>query len=172
MHGDSFVILMIVFGMFMVMRRRGFGPWAHMHSRMEQEIAELRAEQRNLPAQGGPTLDQVQLLEDRVRVLERIVTDQNYGLARDIEGGLEICPSGTVDVAGDQLRDVVPAVHHDEHRRIRGRETATNIEVTGILGPSRGNAPVDPAESVARREAVDVAEVPAVTGLGRIVAAR
>jgi hypothetical protein len=85
MHGDSFVILMIVFGMFLVMRRRGFGPWAHMHSRMEQEIAELRAEQRNLPAQGGPTLDQVQLLEDRVRVLERIVTDQNYGLARDIE---------------------------------------------------------------------------------------
>ena len=84
MHGDSFVILMIVFGMFMVMRRRGFGPWAHMHSRMEQEIAELRAEKTALP-RNVPTLDQVQMLEDRVRVLERIVTDQNYSLARDIE---------------------------------------------------------------------------------------
>ena len=84
MHGDSFVLLMIMFGMFMVMRRRGFGPWAHMHSRMEQEIAELRAEKTALP-RNVPTLDQVQMLEDRVRVLERIVTDQNYSLARDIE---------------------------------------------------------------------------------------
>ena len=83
MHGDSFVILMIMFGLFMVMRRRGFGPWAHMQRRMEQEIAELRAE-RETP-QRGPTVDQVQMLEDRVRVLERIVTDQNYGLAREIE---------------------------------------------------------------------------------------
>jgi hypothetical protein len=83
MHGDSFVILMIVFVMFMVMRRRGFGPWTQMHHRMEQEIAELRAE-RDAP-QRGPTIDQVQMLEDRVRVLERIVTDQNYSLARDIE---------------------------------------------------------------------------------------
>ena len=63
MHGDSFVILMIVFVMFMVMRRRGFGPWTQMHHRMEQEIAELRAE-RDAP-QRGPTIDQVQMLEDR-----------------------------------------------------------------------------------------------------------
>lgn len=83
MHPDSFVILMIVLGMFMVMRRRGFGPFG----RLEQQIAELRAEQRQqqqIP-QRGPTHDQVQMLEDRVRVLERIVTDQNYSLARDIE---------------------------------------------------------------------------------------
>jgi hypothetical protein len=85
MHGDSFVILMIVFGLFMVMRRRGFGPWGLAQQRMEQEIAELRAEQKSLAPQRGPTTDQVQMLEDRVRVLERIVTDQNYSLARDIE---------------------------------------------------------------------------------------
>ena len=85
MHGDFIVILVLMIGMFAIMRRRGFGPWGHMQQRMEQEIAELRAEQRNLPPQRGASLDQVQLLEDRVRVLERIVTDQNYGLAREIE---------------------------------------------------------------------------------------
>jgi hypothetical protein len=83
MHGDSFVILMIVFGMFMVMRRRGFGPFG----RLEQQICELRDQQKQqqIAPQRGPTADQVQMLEDRVRVLERIVTDQNYSLARDIE---------------------------------------------------------------------------------------
>jgi len=86
MHDPSgLFILLFIFGMFMIMRRRGFGPWGHMQSRMKQEIAELRAEQQRLPELRGPTLDQVQMLEDRVRVLERIVTDQNYSLARDIE---------------------------------------------------------------------------------------
>jgi len=83
MHGDLIVILVLMIGMFAIMRRRGFGPWAHMQRRMEQEIAELRAERAS--PQRGPTIDQVQMLEDRVRVLERIVTDQNYGLAREIE---------------------------------------------------------------------------------------
>jgi hypothetical protein len=84
MHGDSFVILMLVFGMFMVMRRRGFGPLGHIQSRMEQQIAELR-EEKTVAPRNVATLDQVQILEDRVRVLERIVTDQNYSLVRDIE---------------------------------------------------------------------------------------
>ena len=85
MHDPSgLFILLFIFGMFMIVRRRGFGPWAHMESRMKQEIAELRAEKTALP-RNVPTLDQVQMLEDRVRVLERIVTDQNYSLARDIE---------------------------------------------------------------------------------------
>lgn len=85
MHDPSgLFILLFIFAMFMIMRRRGFGPWGHMESRMKQEIAELRAESTALP-RNVPTLDQVQMLEDRVRVLERIVTDQNYTLARDIE---------------------------------------------------------------------------------------
>jgi len=85
MHDPSgLFILLFIFGMFMIMRRRGFGPWGHMENRMKQEIAELRAERTALP-RNVPTLDQVQMLEDRIRVLERIVTDQNYSLARDIE---------------------------------------------------------------------------------------
>ena len=85
MHDPSgLFILLFIFGMFMIVRRRGFGPWGHMENRMKQEIAELRAERTALP-RNVPTLDQVQMLEDRIRVLERIVTDQNYSLARDIE---------------------------------------------------------------------------------------
>lgn len=97
MHDPSgLFILLFAFGMFMVMRRRGFGPLGASQRRMEQEIAELRAERSRAPELGGPTLDQVQMLEDRVRVLERIVTDQNYGLAREIEA-LRDTPRKPVD---------------------------------------------------------------------------
>ncbi len=90
MHGgaDPIVILLIVFGMLAIMRRRGFGRygWGRDQRRLEQEIAELRAEQRAaLPSRNAATQDQVQMLEDRVRVLERIVTDRGYGLASEIE---------------------------------------------------------------------------------------
>lgn len=86
MHGgDPFVFVLIIFGMFMVMRRRGFGPYGRTQRRLEQEVADLRAQQTQIAPQRGPTLDQVQMLEDRVRVLERIVTDRGYGLANEIE---------------------------------------------------------------------------------------
>jgi hypothetical protein len=82
MHDPSgLFILLFIFGMFAIARKRGFGPYR----RIEQEIAELRAERAAPPAVRGPTADQVQMLEDRVRVLERIVTDQNYSLASEIE---------------------------------------------------------------------------------------
>jgi len=87
MHDPSPIfILMFVFGMIAIARGRfgRYGSW-HSQRRMEQEIAELRAERTRAPELRGPTVDQVQMLEDRVRVLERIVTDQNYSLARDIE---------------------------------------------------------------------------------------
>ena len=84
MHGDPFVGLLILFGVLAIMRGRwrGFSP---SQRRLEKEVAELRAQHSAAPPLRGPTLDQVQMLEDRVRVLERIVTDQNYSLARDIE---------------------------------------------------------------------------------------
>jgi hypothetical protein len=87
MHGgDPWIIIGMMFVIFAVMRRRGFGPGLFQQRRLEQEIADLRAEQRaSLAPRNTATQDQVQMLEDRVRVLERIVTDQNYSLARDIE---------------------------------------------------------------------------------------
>jgi len=75
-------IILFVLGMLAIFRKRGMG----IQHRLERQIAELRAERRTPPSlQPGPTADQVQMLEDRVRVLERIVTDQNYDLAREIE---------------------------------------------------------------------------------------
>ena len=66
------------------MRKSGGAGWRVGQRRMEEMMAEIREQRRSLP-RNVPTLDQVQMLEDRVRVLERIVTDQNYSLARDIE---------------------------------------------------------------------------------------
>jgi hypothetical protein len=77
-------VAMIVFVVLAVVRRSGGAAWRVGQRKIEETIEQLRAEQAAaLPR--GPTLDQVQMLEDRVRVLERIVTDQNYSLARDIE---------------------------------------------------------------------------------------
>jgi hypothetical protein len=87
MHDPSPIfIIMFVFGMIAIARGR-FGRYGYWHSqrRLEREIADLRADRARAPELRGPTSDQVQMLEDRVRVLERIVTDQNYGLAREIE---------------------------------------------------------------------------------------
>jgi len=57
---------------------RGLG-WKHRGKTVE-------ASQRPyLSSQAGPTLDQVQMLEDRVRVLERIVTDRSHSLDQEIE---------------------------------------------------------------------------------------
>ena len=60
---------------------RGLG-WRHR----EKQIEARRAEQQlQAPQQAGATLEQMHMLEDRVRVLERIVTDRGYNLAHEIE---------------------------------------------------------------------------------------
>jgi hypothetical protein len=85
MHDPSPVIVVVMLLVFLaVMRKSGGAGWRIGQRRMEEMIAEMREERKALP-RNVPTLDQVQMLEDRVRVLERIVTDQNYSLARDIE---------------------------------------------------------------------------------------
>lgn len=90
MHGDlsGLWVVFLILGIMMIGRRRGFGryAWGPGTRHLEQEIAELRTEQRShaLP-RNAATQDQVQILEDRVRVLERIVTDRGYGLANEIE---------------------------------------------------------------------------------------
>ena len=94
-------VAMIVFVVLAVVRRSGGAAWRVGQRKMEETIEQLRAEQAAaLPR--GPTLDQVQMLEDRVRVLERIVTDQNYSLARDIEA-LRDAPSRKDLNEGSQL---------------------------------------------------------------------
>lgn len=80
---NTVFMLLILFAGLSVIRAGALG---RRQRSMRNEIEQLRAERAApLPPQRGPSLDQVQMLEDRVRVLERIVTDQNYGLAREIE---------------------------------------------------------------------------------------
>lgn len=74
--------MLILFAVLSMLRARGMGS---RYRRLQDEIGQLRAAQAAPPPQRGPTTGQMQMLEDRVRVLERIVTDQNYSLARDIE---------------------------------------------------------------------------------------
>jgi hypothetical protein len=87
MHDPSPIFIILFILGFIAIARGRFGPRGFLaaHRRLEQEIADLRAQQGQLPTGRSVSADQVQMLEDRVRVLERIVTDQNYSLARDIE---------------------------------------------------------------------------------------
>jgi hypothetical protein len=85
MHDGSviiFPILMVLWGMglitFIAVRALG---WRHREKQIEARLAEQQA----VPQLPGPTLDQFQMLEDRMRVLEKIVTDRGYTLADDIE---------------------------------------------------------------------------------------
>lgn len=86
MRGEGLFILpvvMVLWGMglvtFIAVRAMN---WRHREKQMEARQAE---HQQQLAQQPSPTLDQVQMLEDRMRVLEKIVTDRGYTLAHEIE---------------------------------------------------------------------------------------
>jgi hypothetical protein len=57
--------------------------WVRSHARLEEKRIEAAALQNS--AGQGEALERVEVLEDRVRVLERIVTDGGYDLAHKIE---------------------------------------------------------------------------------------
>ena len=83
-HGiNAVLIIMMVFAFMGVLRSRGLGR-GYRH--MQDEIDYLRSS-RPAPAALPPsaTKEQVGRLEDRVRVLERIVTDRGSNLAAEIE---------------------------------------------------------------------------------------
>ena len=85
------LVLLLFFGFTGMMRSRGLG---RRHRQLQEEIDYLRAGQASAaPVLSGPSKEQVERLEDRVRVLERIVTDGNYSLASQIEALREPAPS-------------------------------------------------------------------------------
>ena len=57
--------------------------WVRSHARLEEKRIEAAALQNS--AGQGEALERVEVLEDRVRVLERIVTDRGYDVATQIE---------------------------------------------------------------------------------------
>jgi hypothetical protein len=81
----NFVILMLMIFAFMaVMRGRRLG---RRQRDMQRTIDHLQSVQSAPPPAmlPGASKEQVQRLEERVRVLERIVTDNGYALASQIE---------------------------------------------------------------------------------------
>ena len=76
--------LLLFFGLMSVLRGVGL---RRRSRRMQAEIDYLRSHQAASapPALPGASKEQVERLEDRVRVLERIVTDRGSTLAAEIE---------------------------------------------------------------------------------------
>ena len=82
-HPEYLAVLLIVWAISLItfIAMRGMS-WRHREKQIEARQAEQQLAVPQLP---GPTLDQFQMLEDRMRVLEKIVTDRGYGLADEIE---------------------------------------------------------------------------------------
>jgi len=75
--------LLMLFGFMGMMRSRGMGRRQRL---LQDEIDRLQSSRlAPPPVQPGASKEQVQRLEDRVRVLERIVTDRGFNLAAEIE---------------------------------------------------------------------------------------
>jgi len=96
MNGPEFVAVgLIVWAVFIItfIVMRGLG-WKHR----EKQIAARHAEREHvLLEHAGASREQVQVLEDRLRVLERIVTDRGYNLASDIEALRDRNPAREVE---------------------------------------------------------------------------
>ncbi len=60
---------------------------------------------------------------------------------------------------------------HDQHGRVGQCVRSTHVEVAGALAAACGGLPVDPAQAVTGSEWMDVAELAAVAGPGRLVRA-
>jgi len=79
--------LWILAGVFIFMSMARSGRLSRQQRKMQNKLSELQAAPpaKPAPALAGPTRAEVERLEQRVRVLERIVTDSGYTLASQIE---------------------------------------------------------------------------------------
>ena len=83
MDGDFLWVMLIAF--FVIMMLKG-GKQGRNQRRMREQLDQLQAAPpAPPPALPGPTRAEVERLEQRVRVLERIVTDRGYDVATQIE---------------------------------------------------------------------------------------
>lgn len=80
------ILLLIVFAMVGMLRGRGTSLRNRDLQRQVAELQMAQAGQTAVPAAlPGASQEQIQRLEERVRVLERIVTDKGLTLAAEIE---------------------------------------------------------------------------------------
>jgi hypothetical protein len=86
MHGDNWIWVMLAFFMFMAITRNG--RLNRQQRKLNERFDKFQATPPASPpppAIAGPSREDVERLEHRVRVLERIVTDGGYSLASQIE---------------------------------------------------------------------------------------
>ena len=85
MDGDfNWLWIMVIIFVFMSMAKGG--RLSRQQRKMQDRLAEMQAAPPPpAPALPGPSRAEVERLEQRVRVLERIVTDSGYTLASQIE---------------------------------------------------------------------------------------
>jgi hypothetical protein len=86
MNDDVQVILILCMIFAFLSMLKGFGA-SRRQRKLQRMIDEMQARPvaPTPPALPGASREQVQRLEERVRVLERIVTDSGYTLANEIE---------------------------------------------------------------------------------------
>lgn len=84
MNDDVNVVfaVLLFFAFLAMLRARGL---SHRQRELKETIAQLQSAPAAAPVVPGPTGEQYEQLEQRLRVLERIVTDKSYDLASQIE---------------------------------------------------------------------------------------
>ena len=89
------VFAVLLFVAFLAMlRARGL---SHRQRELKETIAQLQSAPAAGPVVPGQTQEQYERIEQRLRVLERIVTDKSYNLAGQIEALRERTNPGTSD---------------------------------------------------------------------------
>jgi hypothetical protein len=84
MDGD-FSWMWILLAIFIFMSMAKGGRTSRQQRKLQERIDALQSAPPPPPALTGPSREEVARLEQRVRVLERIVTDSGYTLASQIE---------------------------------------------------------------------------------------
>jgi hypothetical protein len=102
MHGDNWIWVMLAFFIIMGVMRNGRLTRQHRMLRDRFDQLQSAPPPPQAPQLPGASRADVERLEHRVRVLERIVTDSGYSLASQIEA----------------LRDTSPAATRREEREI------------------------------------------------------
>jgi hypothetical protein len=88
MHPGEFGVFIPIFGMMIA----ALAIWTSHKQKMIKLELELRST-RDTTLDGGAQDSRLEYLEERVQILERIVTDNGFGVAAQIEA-LRDCPQG------------------------------------------------------------------------------
>lgn len=85
MNDDVQVVLILCMLFAFIVAMKGRRAGARHQRELMDTVSQLQARQAAPQPRSGPSQEQFEQLEQRLRVLERIVTDKSYDLANQIE---------------------------------------------------------------------------------------